>query len=144
MSCGVVHRSGLDLMFLWLWCRPAGVAPIWPLAWEPPYATGAALKSKSKKKKVQGKVRWKTRRQKVTRREGRNRKHHGVWTSLVWTWTRRQIFGGLSELSNLLEAVTKAKCSLALFYLRYMHYSNLSQNNYLYLFLCTTWKQNSI
>ena len=31
-------------------CRPAAVASIWLLAWEPPYAAGAALKSKSKTK----------------------------------------------------------------------------------------------
>ena len=36
---------------LWLWCRLAAVAPTRPLAWEPPYATGAALKTKDKKKK---------------------------------------------------------------------------------------------
>jgi len=29
---------------LWLWRRPVATAPIGPLAWEPPYATGAALK----------------------------------------------------------------------------------------------------
>ena len=39
-------RSGM----LWPWCRPAAVAPIWPLAWELPYAVGAALKRKRKKK----------------------------------------------------------------------------------------------
>ena len=33
-------------MLLWLWCRPAGAAPIGPLTWEPPYAMGAALKKK--------------------------------------------------------------------------------------------------
>ena len=44
MSRDAVRRRSLDLM--WLWCRPAGVAPIQPLAWELPYATGAALKSK--------------------------------------------------------------------------------------------------
>ena len=38
-----------DLMLLWLWCRPAAVPPIQPLAWEPPYATGMALKRKKKK-----------------------------------------------------------------------------------------------
>ena len=27
-----------------LWCRPAPIAPIRPLAWEPPGAAGAALK----------------------------------------------------------------------------------------------------
>ena len=38
-----------DPALLWLWCRPADVAPIIPLAWEPPYAPGAALKSKKEK-----------------------------------------------------------------------------------------------
>ena len=37
-------------MLLWLWCRLAATAPIRPLAWEPPYAAGAALKTKEKKK----------------------------------------------------------------------------------------------
>ena len=34
-----------DPVVLWLWCRPAAAAPILPLAWELPYASGAALKS---------------------------------------------------------------------------------------------------
>ena len=46
VSCGVGHRCGSDLMLLWLWRRPAAVAPIQPLAWEPPHAEGAALKNK--------------------------------------------------------------------------------------------------
>ena len=33
-----------DLVLLWLWCRPAAVAPIRPLVWELPCAVGAALK----------------------------------------------------------------------------------------------------
>jgi len=37
-----------DPVLLWLWCRLAAVAPIQPLAWEPPYAVGVALKSKKK------------------------------------------------------------------------------------------------
>ena len=32
----------------WLWCRQAAVAPIRPLAWETPYATGVALKKGQK------------------------------------------------------------------------------------------------
>ena len=40
-----------DPVLLLLWRRPAGVAPIGPLSWEPPYAVGAALKTKKKKKK---------------------------------------------------------------------------------------------
>ena len=51
MSSGVGHRSGLDLALLWLWCGLAAVALIRPLAWEPPYFTGAALKKDQKKTK---------------------------------------------------------------------------------------------
>ena len=37
--------SGLrDLELLWLWRRLAATAPIWPLAWEFPYASDVALK----------------------------------------------------------------------------------------------------
>ena len=49
MGCGVDGRQGADPALLWLWCRPASVAPIGPLAWEPPYATGAALKRQKAK-----------------------------------------------------------------------------------------------
>jgi len=46
------RRCSLDLVLPWLWCRPASVAPIRPLAWEPPYSAGVALKRpKAKKKK---------------------------------------------------------------------------------------------
>ena len=57
MCCGIgcqcchVLWCGLDLVLLWLWCRQAAAAPIQPLAWEPPFAAGAALKSQKKKKK---------------------------------------------------------------------------------------------
>ena len=33
-----------DLVLLWLWPRLAATALIPPLAWEPPYASGSALK----------------------------------------------------------------------------------------------------
>ena len=52
MSCGVGRRLGLDLALPWLWHRPAVTALIRPLAWELPYAAGAALgKAKKQKKK---------------------------------------------------------------------------------------------
>ena len=53
MSCGVGHRHGLDLA--WLWHSPVAIALIGPLAWESPYATGVALEKgkKTKKKKIQ-------------------------------------------------------------------------------------------
>ena len=44
MTCGGGHRRGLDPTLLWLWHRPVAIAPTGPLAWEPPYAVGAALK----------------------------------------------------------------------------------------------------
>ena len=36
-------------MLLWLWCKPGAIAPIRPLVWEPPYATGVTLKRQKKK-----------------------------------------------------------------------------------------------
>ena len=44
VSCGVGQRRGLGLALLWLWRRPAAVARLWLLAWELPYAMGAAIK----------------------------------------------------------------------------------------------------
>ena len=48
MSCGVGHRCGLDPSLYWLWYRPAAAALIQPVAWEPLYAMGAALKRQNK------------------------------------------------------------------------------------------------
>ena len=48
-NCGVGQRCSLDLMLLWLWCRPAAITLILPLAWKPPCVSGEALKSKIKK-----------------------------------------------------------------------------------------------
>ena len=50
VSCGVGRRCSSDPVLLWLWCRPAAVSPIHPLAWELPCALGVALKSRKKKK----------------------------------------------------------------------------------------------
>ena len=44
VSCGVGHRCGSDPALLRLWYSPAATALIRPLALEPPYAMGAALK----------------------------------------------------------------------------------------------------
>ena len=55
MGCGVGHRHGSDLTLLWLWGRPAAVALIQALVWEPPYAVGATLKRPKKKKKKERK-----------------------------------------------------------------------------------------
>ena len=49
VSCGVGHRRGFDLALLWLWCRPAAVAPVQPLDWELPYAMSVAQKRQKQK-----------------------------------------------------------------------------------------------
>ena len=49
MSCGVGRRLSSDLELLCLGNRLAAAALIRPLACEPPYATGVALKKKGKK-----------------------------------------------------------------------------------------------
>ena len=52
MSCGVGHKHSSDPKLLWLWLRPTAIALIGPLAWEPPYTTGAALKRQKKKSMI--------------------------------------------------------------------------------------------
>ena len=47
--CG--SQTQLDPALLWLWHRPVAIALIGPLAWESPYARGAALEKEKKKKK---------------------------------------------------------------------------------------------
>ena len=51
MSFGVGCIRSSDLVLLWLWHRPEATAPIGPLDWESPYATGTAIKREKKKKK---------------------------------------------------------------------------------------------
>ena len=51
MNCGVGCRCSSYPELLWLWRGPAPTAPTVPLAWEPPYAAGIALKRPKKKKK---------------------------------------------------------------------------------------------
>ena len=51
VSCGVGLRRAWDPALLWPWYRPAATAPVAPLAWEPLYAVGTALKKKKTKKK---------------------------------------------------------------------------------------------
>ena len=50
MSCDVGHRRSSDPVLLWQWRSPAATAPTGPLAWEPPYAMGVALKKQTNKK----------------------------------------------------------------------------------------------
>ena len=50
---GVGRRSGSDPKLLWLWRRLAATALIRPLAWEPPYAMGAAQEKAKRQNKKQ-------------------------------------------------------------------------------------------
>ena len=47
-SCAVGHRYGSEPMLLWLWCRSAAAALIWPLTWE--LQKVQSLKKKGKKR----------------------------------------------------------------------------------------------
>ena len=71
MSCGVGRRCGMDPALLWLWRRPVATAPIRSIAWEPPYATGAALEKakRPKKKKERKKEKRKERKKKEKKRK---------------------------------------------------------------------------
>ena len=55
MSYGVGYRQGLDPALLWLWHRPVAIAPIRPLAWEPPCAIAVGLKRQKHKKEEEDK-----------------------------------------------------------------------------------------
>ena len=68
MSCGVGCRRGSDQEFLWLWHRPAATAPIRLLAWEPPYAMGAALKRPKRKRRKEGRKKRGSKRRKAFRK----------------------------------------------------------------------------
>ena len=88
MSCGVGCRRSLDPAMPWLWCRPAARAPIRPIAWAPPYAEGAALKSKKKEKKKKER-----KKEKICYR---------TWNQLDlvadWTWEARERGVGIAVL----------------------------------------------
>ena len=56
MNCAAGHRCGSDLALQWLWHRLAETAPTRLLAWEPPYAMGAAPQKKTEKTKKKSKV----------------------------------------------------------------------------------------
>ena len=95
MSCGVGCSHGSNLALLWLWRNPAAVAPIPPLAWEPPYATDVSLKRPKKKKKSMG---WGDQWGKdwgwATKRPP------GFVISTVWMWSL-QPHRGIHQLSDV-------------------------------------------
>ena len=76
MSCGVGRRRGSDLALVWLWHRPGSTAPTDPLAWEPPYAVGVALK--------------RTKDKKERKKENQMKKHESnirdLWNNTKWAY----------------------------------------------------------
>ena len=73
MNCDVGCRHGLDLGIAVTVGRLVATALSQPLAWEPPYAAGVALKRKKEKKKK------KERKKKCFCRE-----FSGLWRPLLW------------------------------------------------------------
>ena len=71
MSCVVSRRCGSDPELLWLRHRPVAIAQIRPLAWESPYAVGAAQKKAKRQKKTKKKKKIQAKTVKVTVRRGR-------------------------------------------------------------------------
>ena len=82
MRIRVRSLASLRWLRIWwceLWCRPATMAPVWPLAWEPLYAVGAALKKKKKKKKKKKRKKKKKKKKKKEKKKrpwNLNRLHH--------------------------------------------------------------------
>ena len=66
------------LALLWLGRRPAAIAPLWPLVWEPPHAVGAALKRPKKRKKKKDFLTC--------------RICYKIRLSLYWRWHERTVF----------------------------------------------------
>ena len=91
-----------DLVLLWLWCRLAATALIRPLAWEPPHAVGAALKSKKKERDLSPLLNTKT----VTTRGTKNnsitplREECEQSKSLSFTTGSQEIISKIDKLRN--------------------------------------------
>ena len=75
MSCGVDPRRGSDPMLLWLWRSLGATALIRPLAWEPPYTMGMALKGQKTKEKKGKERKGKEKRKEKERKEKRKEKN---------------------------------------------------------------------
>ena len=69
MSCGEGCRCGSDPVLLWLLCRLVATAPTGPLAWDPPYAAGAAQEMAKRQKKKKKKERKERKRNKAVTRK---------------------------------------------------------------------------
>ena len=102
MSCGVGYRCGLDLVLLWLWCKPAATALIWPLAWESPHTMGVALERQKTKKPKKQKIKKTTPPKKTQKTQLATFNHiQFTWTWLVTFWFLDQCLTW-EELSSIM------------------------------------------
>ena len=76
MSCGVGRRHGSEPALLWLWCRLVATAPTQPLAWEPPYAEGAAQEIATTTTTITTTTKQKKRQKKKKKKSSENRVVH--------------------------------------------------------------------
>ena len=70
---------------LWLWRRPVATAPMQPLAWEPPYAAGAAKEKATITTKRQKNKKIKIKNKKKRKGKRTNKKKKNVKTARAFS-----------------------------------------------------------
>ena len=121
-----------------LWCRPASTALIRPLAWGPPYATGAALENIKKKKKERKKKRTQT-----GWNNERNILAHINWhIPDIWL-ASSVIWSGVHDIVCFLEFLSALPCSVWWLILGLAFLEGLPAILYTSLFISRMWRQCS-
>ena len=102
------HGSDPTWLWLWLWCRPAAIAPIPLLAWETPYAVGAALEMANKLIKTNKQ----TNKQKpgVFGNQTRLRSEPSYTGDRVGSWAQKGSCGAESGLAATLSKMSPGVC----------------------------------
>ena len=114
MSCGLGRRYGSDPTLPWLWYRSAAIAPIQPLAWEPPYAAGATLKRPKKQNKTKQKTKTKTKQNKKTKTKPLSYRHETCIKSLKYNLLLPVIPGQAEFNVNMMSILREEKGTLVL------------------------------
>ena len=82
----------VSCVLLWLWCRLAALAPIGPLAWEPPYTAGVALKRQKEKRKKE--------KRELSCEDKKKKKKCGSWPSLIAAEGKQKQMGGICRTAH--------------------------------------------